>query len=137
MESLINLTVELDIVEGEEHWTVKKLEIVKTLAKPDILQLALPSTMIERMAGQVGGPNCCVVSSDRGSDGNAGQGPKPGNETISKRSYWYLSEELLPSTNTKLFPDVPSNCTLSFHVSSPIFNRPILLSKQNLEHHKY
>lgn len=57
-ESLVNLTVEFDIVEWEEHWTVKKLEMVKTVAKPDILQLVLPGTMIERIAGQVGGPNC-------------------------------------------------------------------------------
>jgi len=78
MERLANLAVELDIVEGKEHWTVKEFEVVKTIAKPDIFQLVLPGTVIERMAGQAGGPNCCVVSSDRGSDGNAGQGPNNG-----------------------------------------------------------
>ena len=51
MESLLNLTVELDIVGGGQLWTVNELEIVKAVAKTDIFQLVLPGAMLERMVG--------------------------------------------------------------------------------------
>ncbi|KAH7336257.1 hypothetical protein BKA65DRAFT_506003 [Rhexocercosporidium sp. MPI-PUGE-AT-0058] len=65
MEGLRKLTLELNILFSRAaEWTVEELDIVKSVTVPGTLNLVLKGGMAQRMIGNVGASNCCVVDGD-------------------------------------------------------------------------